>query len=246
MHRVAFMQKTLSQINLTPAEVAELPAGIRKKIETAFSSTDNAKGNWMLVGSSSERIAGLVDQALARLPALAAARAAAVQERNIEKLLEIIADDMAFVDIDAELELENAEIRARYDQAELELENAEIRARYFAETKLLTANQVRERSGLKPLNNNEPASRWKRERRIFAVRRGGIDLYPAFQFKDGTPRPVINKILEQISKDLTPWQIAFWFDSGNGWLNGAEPRDCLDKINDVVLAAQRLKEPTIG
>ena len=76
---------------------------------------------------------------------------------------------------------------------ELEIDNARLRSRYFQETPLLTGAEVRAASGLNPRNKSEPASRWKREGRLFAVRRSGVDHYPAFQFADGAPRPVIRE-----------------------------------------------------
>ena len=224
------MSETLSQIDLTSADIAKLPAAIRKKIEAAFGPVDKATGAWMLVGTQTKRVAALVDHALVRLPAVADLQGAAIQERNIEKLLEIIAADMPHADVDAEVELENAQMRAEY----------------LRDTKLLTAAKVRAQSGRNPRNKSEPASRWKREGKIFAVRKGGIDLYPAFQFEDGDPRPVIKQVLAALPDGLSPWQVAFWFDSGNGWLNGAEPQECLDRPDEVVEAAKQFADPAIG
>ncbi|MYD76862.1 MAG: hypothetical protein F4244_09735 [Gammaproteobacteria bacterium] len=223
------MSETLSQIDLTPLEIAKLPAVLRRKIEAAIGPIDKMDRAWMLVGTPPARKATLV-HTLSRLPAVVEARTAAVQEHNIEKLLEIIVYDMPSAGADPELDLENAKMRAAY----------------LADTTLLTASQVREQSGLNPRNKSEPASRWKREKKIFAVRKGGINFYPAFQFEDGQPRPVIRKILAEIADAFTPWQVAFWFESGNGWLDGEEPQDCLDQVDDVVMAAKRLAEPTIG
>ncbi len=145
---------------------------------------------------------------------------------------------------------ENAEtahaISHEITQIELEIQNAKMRAEYLAANELLTAQQVRDQSGLEPSNKSEPASRWKREGKVFAVRNGGIDLYPAFQFVDGAPRPLIEKILIEFGGKFLAWQIAFWFESGNVHLNEEEPHDCLDQIEDVVRAARRLAEPTIG
>ncbi len=224
------MSEILSQIHLTPAETAGLPAPIRRKIEAAFGPIDKANGDWRLVGSRSEPVAALVDKALMRLPAIATVHAEMIRKRNIDKLLEIIAADMPHADVDANLELENAEMRAEY----------------LGETRLLTAVQVREQSGLEPRNKSEPASRWKREGKIFAVRKGGVDFYPAFQFEDGAPKPVIKKVLAELPDDLSSWQTAFWFDSGNGWLDGAEPQDCLDQPDNVIEAARMFARPAIG
>lgn len=74
-----------------------------------------------------------------------------------------------------------------------ELENAEMRAKYLSETPLLTAQQVRHLSGRRPSNKSEPVSRWKRDNEVFAIYKNGINLYPAFQFEDGVPKPIIKK-----------------------------------------------------
>lgn len=131
-------------------------------------------------------------------------------------------------------------------ELELEAENAEMRKEYLAETKLLTEEEVHSQSGLKSRKKCGLASRWKDEGKLFAVHKGEVDLYPAFQFKDGVPRPVIEKILSIIGDKFSPWQIAFWFETGNGWLDGEEPQECLDNVDEVVLAAERLVEPIIG
>lgn len=224
------MTEALSQIELSESEIAKLPAPLRRKIQAAFGPADMANGTWMLVGAASAATATIVGSAIAQVVLLASNYAAARSEKNIERLLEMIVEDMPRDPVDIELEIENAEMRAEY----------------LAANKLLSAQEVRDQSGLKPRNKSEPASRWKREGKIFAVRKGAIDLYPAFQFVDGTPRPVIKKILAEIGDDFTSWQIAFWFESGNGWLDGEEPQDCLDQVDAVVMAAKRLAEPTIG
>ena len=131
-------------------------------------------------------------------------------------------------------------------RAELEIDNARLRDDYLQETRTLTAAEIRTRSGLHPKNGSEPALRWKREGRIFAVRHGGRDLYPAFQFEDGQPRRVIKDILGQMPRWATPWQIALWFASGNGWLDGATPEERLDAPGEVVEAALHLATPAEG
>jgi len=185
----AVMPEILQRIDLTPEEISKFPVELRRKIEAAFRLVDKKNGAWMLVGTPSARAAMLVERALVRLPALVSARSAAIQEHNIDKLLEIIAGDVPYAVTDAEIDLENAEMRSTY----------------LAEVKLLTAAQVHEQSGLGSRNKSEPASRWKRERKIFAVRKGVTYLYPAFQFENGQPRPIIGKILAEITDKFTPW-----------------------------------------
>ncbi|MCY4549385.1 MAG: hypothetical protein OXC28_13555, partial [Defluviicoccus sp.] len=135
--------------------------------------------------------------------------------------------------------------RARVE-TELTVDNARLRADYLRETPLLTAAGIRAASGLGPRNRSEPASRWKREGRLFAVRRSGIDLYPAFQFADGSPLPPVKAILAALPAGMTGWQTALWFASSNGWLGGAAPQERLSDPEAVVAAAGRPCGPAVG
>ena len=72
---------------------------------------------------------------------------------------------------------------------EIARKNAELRARYLRTTKLYTAEDIQ-----------GPISEWKCEGRVFAIHDGEKDLFPAFQFVDGKPLPIIQKILEVLPK----------------------------------------------
>ena len=163
-------------------------------------------------------------------PQVAARRNEQLSDANIEKMLDVFLSDTPRAQVETELDIDNTRLRADYLQ----------------ETPHLTAAQVHAASGLNPGNRSEPASRWKREGRLFAVRRSGIDLYPAFQFGDGVPRPVIKKILAALPKGMSGWQIALRFASGNGWLGGDEPQERLSDPNAVIDAAPRLADPAVG
>ena len=113
--------------------------------------------------------------------------------------------------------------------------NAEMRARYLQTTELYTAEDIQ-----------GPSVKWKRAGRIFAIQHDGKDLFPAFQFADGEPLPIIQKILKALPDYMSPWQTAFWFESGNGWLGGEIPQECLKKESKVIDAAEQLAKPTIG
>ena len=131
-------------------------------------------------------------------------------------------------------------------EAELAINNLELRQEYLDETPTLTAAQIHQMSGLGSRNTSEPASRWKSEGRTFAIRAGRRDLYPAFQFEDGTPRPVVRDVLAALPESMTGWQKALWFASGNGWLDGDPPQERLHDGNLVVGAARQLSEPARG
>ena len=224
------MSETLSLIDLTPGEIERLPASLRRRIGGSSRSEDSLPGAWLLVGERTEGRAELLERALEVLPSLAAERGSRLSEANIEKILDVILSDAP---------------RPRVEN-ELEIDNARLRSRYLQETPLLTGAEVRAASGLNPRNKSEPASRWKREGKLFAVRHSGVDHYPAFQFADGTPRPVVKAILAAFPKDMTAWQIAMWFASGNGWLDGDEPQERLSDPDAVVEAARRLADPAFG
>ena len=223
------MAEALPLIYLTPDEIEKLPARLRDKISATFSPTD-AIGVW-LVGDTTEgiaqRIARVVDELF---PQVAARRNEQLSDANIEKMLDVFLSDTPRPPVETDLDIDNARLRADYLQ----------------ETPHLTAAQVHAASGLDPRNRSEPASRWKREGRLFAVRRSGIDLYPAFQFEDGAPRPIIKKILAALPNDMTGWQIAMWFASGNGWVGGDEPQERLSDPDAVVDAALNLADPAVG
>jgi len=131
-------------------------------------------------------------------------------------------------------------------QGDLAVENLELRGRYVKETPMLNSAQIHGLSESRSRNKSVPASRWRTEGKIFAVRMGGRDLYPAFQFEGGAPRPAVKRILDALPDDLSPWQIALWFSSANGWLDGGRPRDFLQDAEAVVSAASQLANPAIG
>ena len=131
--------------------------------------------------------------------------------------------------------------------ADLEVDNAILRARYLDGHKTYTSREVRELSGLATRNPSEPASRWKRHRRIFGVPVGNQDHYPAFQFAEGRPRPEIAGILAVLPADMSPWQIAFWFASSNRWIEDDNaPQEALHDVDRVLAAAAQLASDDIG
>ena len=131
--------------------------------------------------------------------------------------------------------------------ADLEVDNAILRARYLDDHKTYTSREIRELSGLATRNPSEPASRWKRNRRIFGVPVGNQDRYPAFQFAEGRPRPEIARVLSVLPADMSPWQIALWFASSNRWIEEDNaPQEALHDIDRVLAAAADLASDNIG
>jgi hypothetical protein len=171
-----------------------------------------------------------VSRVVERVPEIARIRRQELTEKNIDALVELyLADDPV------------AEARRV-----IETDNARERARFLSDVACLTSKEVAQNAGHQAANASVTASRWKQQGRIFSVPSRGSELYPAFQFREGQPHPGVAKILRELPKQTSPWQIAFWFTSSNGWLRGAAPADRLDDEEAVVKAAHRESEPIVG
>lgn len=231
--------ETAAAVELTPAEVERLPPPLLEKIRGTGIPPGTQQHlqrfqqwqRWLLVGADSRRDAAVMRKTLTIIKRMLAQRRREFTERNIEALLELFLQDEERADVDRELELDNAELRARY----------------VREVPAYTAADIHElMHGTRLRNPSEPASRWRREKKVFAVRAGRNQLFPRFQFADGRPRPVIREIMKRLPDGMTPWQTAFWFWSGNGWLDGKSPADALGDRDRVLEAASRLREPAVG
>lgn len=125
----------------------------------------------------------------------------------------------------------------------LEIDNAKLRADFVANQPTFTAADLSTMAGHVSKNRSVTASRWKGAGRVFSVPYQGSELYPAFQFDDGEPKPAIATILARLPQAMSAWQRAFWFTSPNGWLDGATPAEKLADVEAVSLAAERLADP---
>ena len=217
-------------VELTPDDCKSFPSRVREKINAA-EGPEGSREQWLLVGVGSRRRKVVVRQVLETVGRIAEQRREAMTERHIETLVDLYLDGEERADVDHEIERDNAELRKRY----------------LLETKAWTAADIHEHMhGGQLANPSEPASRWRREKKVFAVRGGRARLFPSFQFADGRPRPIIAEVLKRLPDDMTPWQIAFWFRGGNGWLDGRSPEEALDDRDGVLEAAERLHETAIG
>jgi len=167
---------------------------------------------------------------LERVPEVVHARQEALSQANIDLL------------VDAYLKSAPASA-ARY---EIEMDNARERARFVEEFPCYTSREVAELAGHGAANVSATATRWKKARRIVGLPWKGSDLYPAFQFREGRPRPIIGRLIEKLPRQMSAWQIAFWLTSSNGWLGGATPLERLDDEAALLAAAERESEALGG
>ncbi|HEU5137430.1 MAG TPA: hypothetical protein VFU13_19970 [Steroidobacteraceae bacterium] len=78
---------------------------------------------------------------------------------------------------------------------------------------------------------------WRRRALIFGARYKGRDYFPAFQFRLGEPKPIVQQILCLV-KPSDDWHAMFWFVGTNVWLDGiASPYEVMDLDPDQVLEA---------
>ena len=155
---MASQHEKLSFLHLRSDEVEELPARLKERFGARFESADE----WILLGTADRQLARLADHVIRVLAMKGAESARSLSERNIEQLVDFLLSRAPHADVETDLEIDNVQLRADY----------------LEKTPVLTAAEVRAASDLRPRNKSEPASRWKREGRIFAVRCQGIDRYP--------------------------------------------------------------------
>ena len=124
------------------------------------------------------------------------------------------------------------------DQVLQRLRNAKARQAMLDEFGALKSTDIAILAQSKSRNLSATATRWQKAGRIFGVRRGRQTLFPGFQFSDdGQPLSVVRQVLGFLSDKRTAWEIAIWFISGNGWLDGKRPVDLLRAHPDTVVAA---------
>ena len=108
---------------------------------------------------------------------------------------------------------------------------------YCTKQQLADSSRARDPGGL--------VDTWRSRRKVFSVSlpqstARDADVYPAFQFHEGKPRPIIATILAIFGKALSGWELAHWFTSGNSMLPGsARPVDVLESAPGAVEAAAR-------
>ncbi len=175
------------------------------------------------LGDAMERVAMLLPEVLKR-------QRGKLSRERIERLIEAIEPDDP-MDLIERL---------------IDEDNATLRLRFVEEVPCLTSEKIHAMAGHKGRNRGQTASAWKRNRRVFSVPFRNRQLYPVFQFADGKPKPIIKEILSVLPEGMSPWQNAFWFVSGNGWLDGVAPQDALDDGNAVLEAARMEAREVVG
>lgn len=139
--------------------------------------------------------------------------------------------------------------RSEDSLSELEVQIAEdnrkIRLHFLDAFETLSKAELIAMVGSDPSAASE-VDRWIGERQVFSVPVEGEVRYPAFQFRDGAPRPVIEKALAILPAERTSWLNALWFVSSNSWIGGPSPIAILDSNPTGVLEAAAHESDEIG
>ena len=126
-----------------------------------------------------------------------------------------------------------SQYRAANEQRKLDL-----RASILAEGQWLSSRELSDKAHFTNANRSAGPNAWKRRGRTFAISVEGQDRYPDYAFDEAwQPLPVIKQILVIFDGTRSPWSLAAWFTSHNGWLGGRRPKDLLISDPQAVIAA---------
>jgi hypothetical protein len=124
-------------------------------------------------------------------------------------------------------------------RARQELAFARLREAFLVKWHSVSAPDLNRITSSQAKNGYQRPGAWERQGRIFSVPVSRGKLFPLFQLKDNAPRPLVQEVLAILKPALTPWQIAFWWTSANGWLPGnAAPVELIDDPQAVLEAAR--------
>jgi hypothetical protein len=118
------------------------------------------------------------------------------------------------------------------------------RARVLKEFGWMTAEQLAEANGSETANRRALVDNWKKRHQVFSVphrdaKKEQREVFILFQFdKNLRPIKAMREIIEVFGERKSPWKLALWFASNNGWLpNQARPVDLLTSSPDAVIKA---------
>lgn len=212
---------------------SSIGAKLRRAMANAMHSTPETDVDDLmvvLVDTPSQAVRETIRDIVEHVPAIVEARQSKLTDDAIDALVSVYMRTPP-----------NAEVeRLLYDS------NAKARARFFGEWPSFTSKDLADVAGHGSKNKSMTASRWKMKGKVFSIRHGGVEYFPAFQFEEGQPIETVTKVLALLGKKKSGWQLAFWFTSPNGWLAGKRPVDVLKDGDVVMSAATREAEDIAG
>jgi hypothetical protein len=184
----------------------------------------------VLVDTPDKAVRDTIRDIVEHVPAIVVARQGKLTEDAIDALVSVYMRSAPNTDVE----------RMLYDG------NAQARVRFLDTWPCFTSKDLADAAGHGSKNKSMTASRWKAKGKVFSLKQGGVEYFPAFQFADGQPAETVGKVLDVLSEKKSGWQLAFWFTSPNGWLDGKRPVDVIHDAKSVVLAAKHEAEDIVG
>lgn len=84
--------------------------------------------------------------------------------------------------------------------------------------------------------------KWKKAGKLFALRRGNKDVYPAYAFDDHCrPLRAMKDVLDIFHDKKSDLKTAFWFASVNSWLRDKRPLDVIGTNPEAVIKAAKFE-----
>jgi len=199
-------------------------------LQASMAEVFSSSAQFLLVRDPDPELAPIINAVVEQVPGAVRARRRALTEQHIEALVDVY--------------MANDPLAAA--MPDLERDNAEAQAHFLKRWPVLSADEIAARAGHGSKNRSATATRWKRAGKIFGIRSGGREVYPAFQFKDGEPHKTIASVLANLPEGMSGWQIAFWFIGPNSWLEDAAPVSRLEDEAALVTAARHEAETWMG
>src|SRR5690242_15407785 len=88
---------------------------------------------------------------------------------------------------------------------------------------------------------NEP---WLRENKILALVFDGLEYFPVYALnplKGYLPHESFQEVVKIFYDHKSSKGVAFWFQSVNGYLNGAAPKDLIGTVPEQVIEAAKIE-----
>jgi hypothetical protein len=194
------------------------------------SSTVNEAEHTYLLRVRSEDLAKVLEAVMSSLEPLIREHAVRTRLRKSEELVKFLTDKLV-VPSDVDVSMARR-LAAR-------------RARLLKEFGSVTAEQLAAVNRSRAANRHALADNWKKRRLVFSFlhpdTKGRLrEVFPLFQFEDHRPIKAVREIIEAFGERKSPWKLALWFTSNNGWLpNQARPVDLLTSLPNAVIEAAR-------
>lgn len=135
---------------------------------------------------------------------------------------------------------------ARETQLSQAQRNAQAREAFIREYPVYESADIARLSDSTSENRHATATRWEKNGRIFSVKIKTRKYYPAFQFDQEGPKPVIAEVIRMANGEITGWPLALWFTTPNAWLDRQRPVDLLDKQPQAVIDAMEQAVAPVG